>query len=417
MRTTLTCLLAVCATVAAAATPSMPDDSSANCPVFRDDGTGVYEGGSLPSSWNEGEKTNIRWAKELSLPGWACPIIWGDKVVATGANQDDRAVYCLDLANGDIVWQTDIPLGKGTEDYLVDSMDARWDEILYAAATPATNGKQVFVAFSTGQLVALDLHSGEKLWEVGLGDTEINTYGLTNSTLVYKDMVIQTFEGDTQFIAAYDAATGEERWKSERQSATWASPILIKTPAGQHQVVLSADPDVTAWNPENGEQLWSVDVLTGGPEWCVGPTPIYAGGLVFANCEACGIYAIDPDKGETVWSNEDLDAYPDGTSMVSDGEKLYQYFGYELNVLDCKTGELLQTVEMDDEASYASPALADGKLYLLGMVETFVCDPAKDCAIIGTGAVSDMRDASPAIVDGNIVIRSDNKVYCIANVE
>ena len=121
-----------------------------------------------------------------------------------------------------------------------------------------------------------------------LGDTTDNTYGLDNSLLIYGKTVIVVFEGDSQYIAAFDAATGKQVWKTDRESSTWASPILIRTKEGKYQVVLPADPDVTAWDPATGKKIWSVEVLTGGPEYCVGPSPVYAADTVCVNCQNCG---------------------------------------------------------------------------------------------------------------------------------
>ncbi|MFC1462138.1 PQQ-binding-like beta-propeller repeat protein [Verrucomicrobiota bacterium] len=415
-----TAVLASITTLAAAADP-LPADFAKNSPTFRGaNGSGLTNFKNLPTSWKEGEK-NILWKTKIPLPGWSCPIVWGDKVIAMGANAETRAVYCLDAKTGKPLWTTKAPADeKATADYAVDSMDQRWDILLYAGATPATDGKKVFAAFSNGQLIALDLADGKVAWKVALGDTADNTYGLDNSLLIYGKTVIVVFEGGTQYIAAFDAATGKQVWKTERESATWASPILIKTKAGKYQVVLPADPDVTAWDPENGKKLWSVEVLTGGPEYCVGPSPVYAADTVCVNCQNCGIYGIDPVAGKKVWGLEELpdgSGFPDGTSMATDGKHIYQYFSYSLTCIDAKTGKVVAQKEMDDEANYASPAVNNGTLYLFGgMGATMVkADPKANFADVGKGEIDDMSDAAPAIVDGKIFIRSDDAVYCIGS--
>jgi outer membrane protein assembly factor BamB len=388
-------------------------------PAFRGDGLGTTNHGNLPTSWSVADSTNVKWTAEMPIQSWASPVIADGKVITLAADIENQHVLCYDLDSGNQLWNTAVPKVEGaTEDYLVDSMDERWDTLLYAGCTPAIVGDKVIAAFSIGQICCVDLASGEVVWNNPLGSTAYNTYGLTNSLVPYKDTVILAFEGDKEWIAAYDVATGEEKWKSDRASATWASPILITTKKGADQIVLPADPDVTAWDPATGEQLWSVEVLTGGPEWCVGPTPVYGDGLVFTNCENCGIYAIDPDKGELVWSIEEMPdgtGFPDGTCMVTDGKILYQFFPEVLAAIDCKTGDFIKTKEMDVVASYASPHLDAGKLYLMGQsgVQVVNADPASDFATIGTGDFNGMCDASPAVVSGHIVFREDDFLTCI----
>jgi len=413
----VTAAIAAIATAASAADP-LPADFAKNSPTFRGaNGFGLTNFKNVPTSWKEGEK-NILWKTTIPLPGWSCPIVWGDKVVALGADSETRAVYCLNAKTGKTLWTTKVPEDKkATANYAVDSMDERWDMILYAGATPATDGKKVFAAFSNGQLIALNLADGKIAWKTVLGDTTDNTFGLDNSLLIYGKTVIVVFQGSDQYIAAYNTETGERVWKTERESATWASPILIKTKEGKHQIVLSADPDVTAWDPANGKKLWSVDPL-GGAEYCVGPSPVYAADTVCVNSQNAGIFGIDPVTGKKIWALEELpdgSDFPDGVSMATDGKHIYQYFSYSLTCIDAKTGKVVAQKEMEDEANYASPALNNGMLYLFGGMGVTVvkADPKTKFTEVGKGEIDDMCDAAPAVVEGRIFLRSDGAVYCI----
>lgn len=415
--------------VAAAGTPAdnpregaspSKDELASNWPVFRGAfGSGLTTAKNLPVSWSEEEGKNILWKTDIELPGWSAPVVWNGSVVVTSADQEHRRVHCYDANSGAAKWTTDIPLAPGaTEPYEPDTMDPRWDLIVFAGATPATNGKEVFALFSNGQLVALDLETGEFVWSKVLGQTDYNTYGLDNSILIYKDSAIVVFEGNEKFVARYEAGTGREIWKAERKNSTWASPILAPAD-GKELVVLLEDPNAVAWNAETGEEAWNFDVLPGRPDYCVGPSPTYVGGVVVVNSQNSGIFGINPANGSLLWSVTELPSgcgFPDGASMVTDGKYVYQYFDYFLACLDPRTGEVIKEKEMDDMAGYGSPICGENKLYLPGVAETIVlkANPEEDFPLLGKGVIKDTGDPTFAATDGKIFIRCDNSLYCIS---
>jgi outer membrane protein assembly factor BamB len=251
-----------------------------------------------------------------------------------------------------------------------------------------------------------------------MGDTSGNNYGLTSALLLYKDTVIVVFEADEKRIAAYDTATGALKWKSTRKNSTWASPILVKTPAGKELVVLTADTETTAWNPADGKEVWSVKVFENAPQYCVGPSAVWADGMIGVNCENNGIFGIDPDKGTVAWSLKELPdgaGFPDGVSMTTDGKNVFQFFKSALTCVEAKSGKLVKHKDLDASAGYGSPFFSDGKLFLFGSGDAMVvkADPATDFASVGKGAISDSCDGTPAVVDGRIYLRSDSAIYCI----
>ena len=415
------CAIGLASLVSAACMAAPTDGPEKNNPSFRGPtGSGLYRNaGPLPTAWDEKDGKAILWHVKLDSPGFASPTVWGDKVVVTTADAAKRQVACFDAASGKLLWKTDIPKAEGaTAEYTLNTQSDQWNVRMHAAATPATNGKQVFALFSNGQLAAVDLQTGKVVWTIGLGDTSANSFGLANSPLVFGDSVIVVFQGEPAYIAAYDAATGKAKWKAPRASATWASPILIKTAAGKNLVVLSSSPDVTAWDPESGKVAWKADVMTSAPTYCTGPSPVFADGLVVVNGENNGIVGIDPDKGQQVWHVKEVpngDGFADGVSMTTDGKNVYQYFKTAITCVEAKTGKVVKQKEIDESASYASPVCAGGNLYLFGSGETTIlkADPAADFPSVGKGSLKDSSDSSPAVANGRFFIRTDEALYCI----
>ncbi len=395
-----------------------PEGWDANSPVFRGpNGNGFLPKATAVTEWSEADSQNILWKVALGGPGWSSPVAWGDKVVVTSADQEVRRVHCYNAATGEQMWLSEVPSIEGTtDDYELDTMDPRWDEIMHAAATPATDGKLVFTLFSNGQLSAFDLADGAHKWSVALGDSSFNTYGVANSLLVYGGNVIAVFEGDPSIIAAYDKASGKEVWKSNRSGATWGSPVLAENEAGRMLVIVFADPNVTAWDAGSGEQVWNQDVLTRSPEYCVGPSPTVAGGVVAVNADNCGIYGLNINTGEKLWEIEDLpdgSGFPDGASMATDGKLLYQYFEFVLTIINPADGEVVKQMEVDEFATYASPLVIGDKLYLFADHAAVVLTTGVEPSAVGTAAMNEGSDSTPAVAGGRIFIRTDDSLYAI----
>lgn len=385
---------------------------------FRGPGrNGFVPAGKAPTAWDEKAGQGILWKQAVPAKGWAAPLVADGKVILTGADAESRQVMAFDLATGKSLWSTAIPAVEGAGETTIDTMDERWNTLMWAAATPAIAGDRVFAAFSSGQLCALDLATGKILWNVLAGELGGNAYGWANSLIPVGGDVIAAFQGDESYIACFAGADGKTLWKTKRESASWASPVLVQTPAGKALVVLPADPDVTAWDAATGKQAWSTKVFEESPDYCVGPSPVVVGAVVCVNLQKNGIFGLDAETGKKRWSVSELadDAeFPDGVSMTTDGRYLYQFYSTVLVCVDPRDGSIVKQAEVDETAGYASPVCVDGNLYLFGG-DTLVCaaDPAKAFAVVGKGKLNESFDSPPAVVDGRLLIRTDDSLYAI----
>lgn len=400
--------------------PALPAGFAQQSPAFRGPyGNGLTDCAGIPTAWDERTGRNILWKQKLELPGWAAPVVWERRLFVTGADVSRRLVSCLDLDTGAPLWTTTVPPPTDTRaPYVPDTMDERWNSLVLAGATPAVNGSQLFALFSNGQLVALDVTTGAVLWHHLLGDTSENTFGLDNSLLIYRDTVIVAFQGEERFLACYAGATGQPLWRTERHQSTWSSPVLAELAEGSHAVVLTAEPNVSAWDAATGAPLWSTAVLTGGVEFCVGPSAVVVDDHVYVNCQNSGIYSLRLADGGVAWSLTTLpddSGFPDGVSMTTDGRHLFQFYESVLTAVELSTGRVVLQEEMEEFGNYASPIVNQGKLYLLSdQVTTVVeADPAGGFAVVGQGTLLESSDTCPAVVPGRLLLRSDQSLYCI----
>jgi outer membrane protein assembly factor BamB len=116
----------------------------------------------------DAEGEGVRWVVDLPGPSAATPIVFGDHVFLTAADEErDRLVaLCLDRRTGAVVWSKDADSGYRTADQGTRTRSA-WGRSTYASPSPSCDGERVVFFFGNGDLVAFDL-AGEELWRRNL---------------------------------------------------------------------------------------------------------------------------------------------------------------------------------------------------------------------------------------------------------
>jgi alcohol dehydrogenase (cytochrome c) len=168
-------------------------------------------------------------------------------------------------------------------------------------------GQTLFMATIDAKLIAIDAVTGQPLWQKTVADPAAG-YAMTLAPLVVKDLVLIGVAGGEYgirgFIAAHDAATGEEAWRfytipapGELGSETWADGgDAWKVGGASVWLTGSYDPtvDLTYWGIGNP-----------GPDWNPAQRP---GDNLYSD----SVVALDPDTGELEWHfqftpNDDYD--------------------------------------------------------------------------------------------------------------
>lgn len=375
-----------------------------NWPAFRGPGgLGIAYVADAPMEWDGTTGQGVLWKTAIPKPGFNSPIIWGDRLYLSGADELGREVYCLDRKSGTILWQRNIDTVPGSPSEAPEvSTDTG-----YAAPTMTTDGTLVFAIFATGDIVGLDF-AGNLVWSRNLGVPQ-NHYGHSSSLAIYRDLLIVQYDHDAGArLLALDTATGQTVWETERQVMTsWSSPIVVYT-GRRPEIVLNANPYVASYDPDSGRELWQVECMYGE----VGPSPAYADGLVYAANQYAQLVAIDVDTAEIVW--QAFDDLPDASSPLAVEGCVYvpTSYGY-VSCLDAKTGEVYWTHEYG-EGSYSSPVFACGRIYLIdrtGVMHIF--EAGKEFVPVTDPVLGEESWAVPAFVDNLIYIRGKEHLYCI----
>ncbi|MDQ3623525.1 MAG: PQQ-like beta-propeller repeat protein [Verrucomicrobiota bacterium] len=234
--------------------PPAPATSSAAIPVaglpdvpqfFGPNRDGIVKGAGLARDWRQTPPKQL-WRQPIGA-GWSSFAVVAGRAYTQEQRENKEAVTCYDLRTGRLLWtHTD------------DARFFQWQGGEGPRATPTIANGHVFALGATGILNCLDAAIGQRLWsrEV-LKENELEnlTYGVSCSPLVFDDTVVVTgglTSGPT--IIAYRLSTGEPLWRSGRDKASYASPVLASL-AGR-RVVLSVNArSLTAHDPLSGDLL------------------------------------------------------------------------------------------------------------------------------------------------------------------
>jgi len=367
-------------------------------------GQGISYHRNIPTEWDGASGNNVIWKVALSKPGYNSPVIWGDRLFLTGADNTARIVSCFNSKSGELLWERaadNIPGSPST-------MPKVTDDTGLAAPTVATDGYRVYAIFATGDIIAFSMN-GERAWARNLGVPR-NHYGHSSSLLVWNNKVIVQYDtGSGGRMLALAAQSGETVWDIRRDNnISWASPVLVNY-AGEMQVVTNTDPLVAGYDVETGNEIWKLSVMMGE----VGPSVAYDDGLVFANNEYASLVAINPEPGAAVvWENYDY--LSEAASPVAFDGKLYLATSYGVLVCyDTKTGDQLWELDFGSQI-YSSPMIAEGRVYLMdnsGVMHIVKADASG--TVISEPALGEASYAVPAFADGRIYIRGSESLYCI----
>ena len=375
----------------------------------RSDGTCIEQ--DVPTDW---DPAGALWKTELPGKGHASAIVWGDRVLTvTGIiDTQERVLLCLDRKTGKILWQQTVvqgPLQKINK------------ENSYASGTPATDGQRVYVTFRVGDdivVAAHDFADGKQLWLVRPG-THAGEWGFSNEPVLYKDKVIIDGDGKgDSFLIALSRADGRTLWRNNRtnKGISYSAPF-IREMAGHTQLIQCGDRCVTGFDPDTGQQLWTVD----GPSQEFVATPVYSekAGLVFISSSwpKCVLLAIRPDGRGNVtethiaWS--DTKGAPYVPSMLVADDFLFSINrGGMVFCYEAATGKVLWQEKLGRH--HASPVLVGGLVFFINdNGQLNVIKPGSQFERVATYELGESCYASPAISDSRIYLRGFKHLFCI----
>ena len=358
---------------------------------------------TAPITWSD--STNIVWNIEIPGRGHASPIVWGDRVFATTAdeNEQTQSLMCYDRSSGSQLWQTVVHQGGFMHKHEKNS---------HASATPACDGERVYTVFMVQDAIwvtAVDL-DGNVVWQSEVAPFR-SLHGYGSSPVLYKSLVIVA--GDNPgggFLAAVHRQTGKTIWLASRgNDASFGTPAIAHV-AGRDQLLLSGQNRLTSYDPRNGRELWSVK----GPATTTANTVAWNDQLVFASggYPQSEILAARGDGSGKIEWQKNLKAYVPSPLLV-DNRLFVVHDNGVARCFDAQTGAEIWTHRLGGDFS-ASPVLAAGHIYVPNEAGTmFVFKASDDFELVAENRLAEGGFASPVFSRGELILRTSQYLYCI----
>lgn len=402
---------------------------------------------SLPISWNNTE--NVFWRTEL--PSWsaATPIIWGDTIFVTSAEDgftdpksrgfvgaalnriasavnfdDELLLIALNRKDGSIRWQRVI--GRDNKILFKQNM---------ASPSPVTDGKHVWIMTGVGTLTCFDF-AGKKIWQRDI-QKEYGAFGLNwgyaSSPLLHEGrLYIQVLHGmktdESSYLFAVNGLTGKTIWKVDRPTdALRESPDAYSTPmladvAGRVQLIITGGDYLTGHDPEEGRELWRGGGLNPAKasNYRTIASALVVGNVIFASTRRKPLIAFrsggngDVTASHRLWST---DYGPDVPTPTSDGERVYivddKGIALCLRVQDGTT--VWNRSRLEPGTYSASPVLADGKIYATNEDgTTTVFAVGEEFKILSVNRLNQYTLSSLAVAGTQIFVRAGHYLYCLS---
>ncbi len=371
---------------------------------------GISTEKDLPLSWGGKDNANVLWKIELpkSQNPFSSPIVSRGKVFIASAldNPLEHRVVCLDAKDGSKLWDTPVQPGPWK---LGDLRGG------YNAPTPAADGERVYAVFGSAVVAALD-YDGKLLWRSPLKVVNFDV-AMGMSPIVYDDTVLLLCERiSNSSLIAFDGKTGDVKWEAKRPNSTFAhtTPLLTKV-NGKPMLIVGVSNALQGVDPADGKILWSCPFRGDVPTPVHGDTTVYCDG---GRGGTAGI-AVDPTgtgdvaKTHLKWKTEPL-GEGFGSALII-GDLLYRLMNSgSFRCLKLATGEQVYAQKLPGVCGRCSPvAAADGRIYCASGGKSYVVQAGPEFKILGTGDLGDPNDASPAVADGKLFLRGRKFLFCI----
>lgn len=410
--------------------------------------TGMSRENAVVTSWSlDGE--NLIWKSDVG--GRTTPIVMGDRVYMIapagacvpleGGRQDcvalQERVVCLDARNGEIVWE---------RRFNVFHTDIVENRIGWTAVVGDPETGNIYAHGTGGEFFCFD-RDGTLVWKVSMTEQfgRISGYGgRLHTPIIDGDRVIVSFLNSgwgshgraTHRYVAFDKRTGTVAWWSapggKPLDTTYAVPVIATIQGTRMLIAAAADGHVYGMRPWNGERVWDFSLSKRG----INASVVVDGDYAYvchseenlSGTEMGSVVCIDArgngditDTG-TVWRRDGL-RVGYASPAIANGRLYAVDNSANLICLDARTGHTHWKYNIGRIGKGSPTVTADGVIYVGTMNGTFhiLRDAGTECVSLDRktfkrpDGLIDEIFGSPVIANGRVYFQTRYATYCLGD--
>jgi outer membrane protein assembly factor BamB len=375
---------------------------------------GVYSGPPLAETWPAAGPRKL-WQKKIGQ-GLAGPIVAGNLLILFHRVANEEVIEALDPLTGDPRWRYGYPTAYRD--------DFGFDE--GPRAVPVAASGRVYTFGAEGQLHALDLATGRRLWSVDSMrrfGVRKGFFGAAGSPLVEDGRVIAnvggTDGGAGAGIVAFDAETGAVLWKATDHQASYSSPVGASF-GGRRLAVFFTRGGLVGLDPASGAIRFERPWRSRSAASVNAATPLVVGDLIFVSATyetGAALLRVNGGQLTELWSSDEVLSNHYATSVYHDGH-LFGFHGRQeynpsFRAVELQTGKVKWSV---DRFRAGSVTLVGNRLLIAretGELLLAATSPQEFRRIAEAQVLPPTLRALPAVSEGLVYLRNDDTLICL----
>jgi hypothetical protein len=371
---------------------------------------GLYAGPPLAETWGA-QGPRVAWRKNIGA-GFAGPVVVQGRVILFHRLGNEEIVDAIDARTGTAQWRYAYPTAYRD--------DFGFDE--GPRAVPVVVDGVVFTFGAEGQLHAIDLAKGTRIWSVDTRqrfEVPKGFFGAAGSPLVENGRVLANVGGPKAGIVAFEAKTGAVVWTATDAGASYSSPVGA-TIAGRRYAIFFTRAGLVGLDPATGQPTFQRPWRARIAASVNAATPLVIDDLIFVSAEygpGAGVLRLDGSMLRELWTSNDSLTNHYATSVHRAGI-LYgfhgrQEFGQAFRAVDLETGKVRWT---EERFGAGTVTLAGDRLVILrenGELVLALASPDGFKPLARARILMGTARAYPALSDAYLFARNDDTLIAL----
>jgi outer membrane protein assembly factor BamB len=369
----------------------------------RRDGVSAEKG--LLKQWPAGGPP-LAWQTRGAGEGYSSMAVANGRLVTLGARSGTEYVIAFDVASGKRLWE--VPNGRRFNNDRGDG----------PRATPTIDGDRIYAFGASGDLSVLEAATGKVVWTQNLLQKFAGSnigWGLSESPLVLADRILVNAGGSGASIVALRKTDGSLIWRTQSDEAGYSSAVLLEA-AGVRQAVFFTGQRALGVDVNDGRLLWSYDRVSNRTANIA--TPIVRDQRVFLSSDygtGAALLSITGDGGKVsareVYFTREMRNHHASSVLV--GDHLYGFSSSILTAMNFDSGSVAWR---DRSVGKGSLIFADERLYLFsenGVVGLAEANPAgyREHGRFTIRAGNLPTWSHPVVSGGKLFLRDQDTIY------